>query len=324
MTAASTGAQNVTVKSFLEAGSEPLEMELVAGGSGISHRIPEAAINRPGLALSGFYQYFAQRRIQVIGLSEYSYLKSLDETTRLKSLRDFFSRKMPCVVFSRHKKLLPEVVELADEFNVPVLRSYMITKHFVNVATIIMENLMAPRMNVQGTMVEIMGVGVLIKGAPGVGKSETALGLIRRGHALVADDVTSLRLDSAGAVIGAPVYATRYHMEIRGLGIIHVPSLFGVVSVREEKKLDMVVTLYDPGSKDNGGDLRGSEARQSLTLLGEELPHLLLRVAPGHDMVNIVEAAALDAKLRRLGHDAVKELDERLINIMSGAKVASE
>lgn len=316
--------QRVKVSSFLEAGAGPLDMELVAGKGGIKHVIAEAAINRPGLALSGFYKYFPHRRIQVIGLSEYSYLDSLGTDERHKSLRDFFAHKIPCVVFSRHKKVPDEAFELAEEFNVPILRSQMITKHFINAATIIMENLMAPRLKVQGTMVEIQGVGVLIKGDPGVGKSETALGLIKRGHALVADDVTSLRRDSAGSLIGGPVFATRYHMEIRGLGIIHVPSLFGVTSVREDKKLDLVVTLFDAGKAGASDDLRGSEARQVTSLLGVELPHLLLRVAAGRDMVNIVETAALDAKLRRLGHDAVKELDERLIGLMTGAQVVSE
>ena len=298
-----------------------MRMELVAGEPGLSHRIPEAAINRPGLALCGFFEHFAHRRIQVIGLAEHSYLSSLAEGERQERLRAFFATRIPCVVMSRSKRVFPEVYGLAEEFRIPVLRTKMITKHFVNAATIVMENLVAPRMTVQGTMVEIMGIGVLLEGKAGVGKSEAALGLIKRGHALVSDDITALRLDSSASLVGAPVNVTRYHMEIRGLGIIHVPSLFGVASVREEKKLDLVATLFPQGTRDDVDRGGGHTTRE---LLGVELPQVLIEVAPGRDIVNLVETAALDQKLRRLGHDAAKELDERLMDLMSGGKADSD
>jgi HPr kinase/phosphorylase len=210
----------------------------------------------------------------------------------------------------------PITRRLSEERGVAVLRTKLITKHFINAATIIMENLMAPHMHVQGTMVEIMGMGVLIEGAPGMGKSETALALIKKGHALVSDDVTALRRDSAGAIVAAPTDVTRYHMEIRGVGIIHVPSLFGVASVREEKKLDVVATLVHPGS--TGDEDRGGGMRTTREFLGVTIPQVLVRVAPGRDIANVIEAAALDLKLRRLGHDAAKELDEHLIELLKG------
>jgi HPr kinase/phosphorylase len=198
----------------------------------------------------------------------------------------------------------------------------LITKHFVNGATIIMENLMAPHMVIQGTMVEILGVGVLLTGRAGVGKSETALALIKKGHSLVADDVTSLRLDSSGAVVGAPIGVTRYHMEIRGLGIIHVPSLFGVASVRNEKKLDLVINLCSPEMV--SGEDRSGQAVRTRTILGSDIPLTEIPVAPGRDVANIVEVAALDQMLKRLGHDAAKELDEKLIAVLAGGKKADE
>jgi HPr kinase/phosphorylase len=175
--------------------------------------------------------------------------------------------------------------------------------------------------NVQGTMVELMGIGVMLEGRPGIGKSEAALGLIKKGHALVSDDVTALRLDSAGNLIGAPVSVTRYHMEIRGLGIIHVPSLFGVASVREEKKLDLVATLFDPGTRQD--EDRG-DGRTDREWLGVKIPQVLIPVAPGRDIVNVVETAALDQKLRRLGHDAAKELDEKLVAMLTRGDAVSE
>jgi HPr kinase/phosphorylase len=237
------------VATFIEAGREALALELTAGSAGLRRRIVEATMNRPGLALSGFLRHFARRRVQVVGLAEQAYLASLPAAERERRLRRFFARKIPCVVLTRGKKAFPEMARLAEEYRVPLLKTKQVTKHFINAATIIMENLTAPRMNVQGTMVEIMGIGVLLEGPAGIGKSETALGLIKEGHALVSDDVTALRLDSAGNLIGGPMPVTRFHMEIRGLGIIHVPSLFGVASVREEKKLDLVATLFAAGTR---------------------------------------------------------------------------
>lgn len=313
---------SVPVSLFLETGKKELKMELAAGTTGLENSITEATLNRPGLALSGFFQYFAHRRIQVIGWAEHAYLASLNGKEREHSLRSFFERKIPCIVVARGKKIFPEISVLAREFEVPVLKTKMITKHFVNAATIIMENLMAPRMNVQGTMVEIMGIGVLIEGKPGMGKSETALGLIKKGHALVSDDITALRVDSTGAIVASPVNVTRYHMEIKGLGIVHVPSLFGVASVREEKKLELIVTLCEP--KDLNELMVSPDERFTRDVLGVSVPCVQIPVALGRDIVNLVETAALDQKLKRLGHDAIKELDENLMALMSEGKNGSE
>ena len=307
--------KNIQVSRFQEAGAD-LGLELVAGEAGLKKSIAEAALNRPGLALSGFFDYFANKRIQVIGWAEHAFLSSLSDTDRRRSLKLFFDQKIPCVVVARGKKVFPEITELAEEHKIAVFRSQMITKHFINAATILMENLMAPSIKVQGTMVEIMGIGVMIEGKPGMGKSEAALGLVRRGHALVSDDITTLRLDSSGSLIASPVDVTRYHMEIRGLGIIHVPSLFGVAAVRQEKRLDLVATLCKAGTRDE--EDRSGERLMKREFLGANVPQLFMPVAAGRDLTNLVETAALDFKLRSLGHDAVKELDERLMNIMVG------
>ena len=311
----------VTVEAFLENGAKELHLELIGGKAGLSRRILEGALNRPGLALAGFFEHFAHRRIQVFGLAECAYLATLGEDDRKMRLRDLFSKRIPCAVVTRGRKTPPELEVLAEECGVAVLRTSMITMHFVNAATIIMENLMAPRVKVQGTMVEIMGIGVLIEGKSGLGKSEVALALIKKGHALVADDVTALRIDSAGSVLASAVDVTRYHMEIRGLGIIHVPSLFGVASVRGEKKLDLVVSLREPGvdyeDRTPGGDAEWE-------VLGVKVPRVTIPVGAGRDLANVVETAALNQKLRTLGHDAEKEFDERLIAMMTRGKDGSD
>ena len=311
----------VSVGLFFETAGGPLHMELAAGSRGLKRHIPEGTLNRPGLAFSGFYHHFAHRRVQVIGMAEHAYLGSLTQEVREKRLREFFGKKVPCVVVTRNWRVYPEMIDLAEEYRVPVLRTDMITKHFINASTIVLENLMAPRLSIQGTMVEILGIGVLIDGRAGIGKSEAALGLVKRGHSLVSDDVTALRLDSAGCVIASPISVTRYHMEIRGLGIIHVPSLFGVASVREEKRLDLVATLIEPVTDENE---LAADFRTTRAILGVDIPQVFIQVAPGRDPSSLVETAALDQKLRRLGHDAEKELDERLVALLTGGRDGSE
>ena len=307
----------VTVADWLAAGQARLGLELVAGAAGMQRRIGEAAIHRPGLALTGFFRHFPPRRIQLLGLAEMSYLASLAGGARADRLRRLFAQRIPCVVVSRRQKIPPELVRLGEAFRTPVLRTPLVTKHFVNAATLVMERLMAPQVLVQGTMVDILGIGVLLEGPPGVGKSETALDLIVKGHRLVADDVTMLRRDSAGVIIGMPAGVTRYHLEIRGLGIIHVPSLFGVASVLAEKRLDLIASLCPLPAAAGDRSGQGSGKR---TVLGMEIPTIAIPVAPGRDVANIVEAAALDQQLKRLGHDAAKELDEKLIAVLAGGR----
>ena len=309
----------ISVESLLANGKELLSLEVIAGSNGLNKMISEATINRPGLGLTGFYTDFAPKRVQLIGLAEFSYLLSLSASEQLKSLSQLFAQDIPCLVFTRGHEVYPEVIKLAEEQSIPVLVTDMETKLFINKATIVLENLMAPHRKVHGTMVEIHGIGVLIEGVPGVGKSEAALGLIKKGHALVSDDTTRLRRDSSGKIIAAPVDITRYHMEIRGLGIIHVPSIFGVSSIRGEKKVDMVATLRPQGTKDE--ENRCGTLRYTKELLGVEVRRVYIPVAPGRDVVNILETAALDFKLKGLGHDAVKELDERVIKLMTGGSL---
>ncbi len=301
----------VTVGQFLKVGRERLGLELIAGEAGLERVIAEPVMHRPGLALSGFYEHFAWRRIQVIGMVEHAYLSSLPEELRVQRVEELFALKIPCLVFTRGKRVFPEVLRVAEQAGVTVLRSTVVTRHLIHASTFVLEELSAPRCRVHGTMLEVAGVGVFIEGAPGLGKSETALGLVRRGHALVADDLTQFRRDSQGKLLGSALPLAQHHMEIRGIGIINVLSLFGVASVRGEKQLDMVVTLKRQGEADAEIDRTGLEDLRR-EFLGVQVRQLVIPVAPGRDLVNLVETAAQEHILRAGGRVAADELDARI------------
>lgn len=300
----------ITTNDFFKAVGDKTSLEMIDGSRGLSRIIREPAIHRPGLALAGFLKHFAYRRVQVIGMAEHDYLASLSPARRYAALRGLFNHHIPCLVICRNRKPCREILEISRILRVPVFRTPMITGAFINMATVIMENLFAPTLTVQGTMVDIMGVGVLIEGRPGIGKSEAALALIIRGYSLVADDFTILRRHDDRTIVGGASPVTRYHMELRGLGIIHVPSLFGVAAVREEKNLDLIVTLRKVNELEDQGL---GMVPASRNVLGVDLPLITIPVAPGRELAHIIEVASMNEKLKRLGHDAAKELDEKLM-----------
>ncbi len=302
----------VTVGEFFQHAQSIMPLSLLSGREHLDRVILEEAINRPGLALADFYQYFANKRIQVMGLAEMTYLKSLPRPEREQRLANLFKRDIPCVVMTRNRTAPPELERTALADKVPILRTPLITGRFVNLATLAMEHLMGEVVSVPGTTVDVMGVGVLIQGPPGIGKSEAAMGLIERGHSLVSDDVTLVRRDVRGHLVGTSAEVTRYHMEIRGLGIIHVPSLFGMASVTKEKRLDMVVSLY-PADPSLEGD-RSGLTKKTRKILDLSLPLVDLPVAAGRDMSAVIEVAAMNQKLMNLGHEAAKEFDGNVMN----------
>ncbi len=196
----------------------------------------------------------------------------------------------------------------------PLFRSKMLTLRFLNAATITLEFEFAPQVSEHGSMMDILGIGVLVRGESGVGKSESVLALLERGYSLVSDDVTRFRLVEGRELIGTSPETTRYHMEVRGLGIINVPAMFGVASVRPEKRLDIIVTLAE-WDKVTEVDRIGID-QQQYTILGIPLPHIIIPVRPGRDLARLIEVAALDQKLKSLGHNAAREFNERLIERM--------
>lgn len=307
----------ISVQQLWDEGAERLSLSLIAGEKYLHNSLPEIAMNRPGLALTGFFQYFANQRLQIFGLAEFTYLKSLSNQEKNQRLRELFEQKIPCIAITRNRKAPKEILALAEEFKVPVIRTPLVTMNFVNECTLLLEKLSAPRERIQGTTMEVMGIGVLLRGDPGIGKSETALSLIERGYSLVSDDVTEIRRTSRGRIVCWANEVTRYHMEIRGLGIIHVPSLFGVASIRRHTELDVVIDLKQP----SGNEDRTGVHPETVTLMGVEIPCITLPVRSGRDMANIVEVAALNQKLKELGHDAAKELDDKIINRLTKGRV---
>ena len=304
----------ITVGDFFRAGRESLQLEWEANAKkGAKRTIREVALNRPGLALAGFNKYFAYRRIQVLGLAEMAYLNSFPVAGRVERFR--ILSRVPAVVLSRGRRLPAYARKPVKELGISVIRTPLVTGHFMNACTVLLQNMTSPRIRVAGTMVEINGVGVLLEGEPGIGKSEIALSLIKRGHSLVSDDTTILTRDSTGVIQGMAVEITREHMEIRGLGIIHVPRLFGVASLRGGMPLNLIIRM----SKSTGEDAidRTGLDTESRDVLGVRIPLITVPVAAGRDLTNVVEVAALNQRLRQMGYDSARELDERLKRMLA-------
>ena len=301
-----------TLRDFVVAGRERLHLDVVVGGDGLRHEVLEPMCNRPGLALTGFYGCFAWRRLQVIGQAEQAYLESLPAGESLARVKALIHRGAYCIIFANGMQV-PEGLEAeAAAAGAAVMRTDLITREFFHQSTLVLESLRAPTMRMYATTVEVAGLGVLIEGAPGLGKSETALGLVKRGNALVADDFTCIRKDVAiNAIFASASEVTRNYMEIRGIGIINVPKVFGVTAVRGEKRVDLVISLRR--MEDVNGELdRTGQERRTRTILGVEVPQITIPVSAGRDLVNLIETAAQQYKLLASGYDAVKDLDARI------------
>lgn len=304
----------VTVESFFEAHAAKLQLKLEGKRVGFQRKIREPTINRPGLALSGFYKYFAEKRVQVLGSAEQSYLDSLSKAARARRFRALCEQKVPCVVISRGAHLEPALLAIAEELETAVFRTPMVTMRFINAATIAMEADFAPTVTEFGSMVDVLGMGVLIRGQSGIGKSECVLGLIERGYSLVADDVTRITYFEGRELMATSPELTRYHMEVRGIGIINVAAIFGVGSIRLEKRLDLVVTLKDWQDLEEV-DRIGLD-REYYEVLKLQVPHVTIPLRPGRDVARLVEVAALDQKLKGLGQNSAVQFNEKLLDLM--------
>jgi HPr kinase/phosphorylase len=306
----------VTVERFFKDQGEALELKLLAGRKGLKRIIREPTVNRPGLVLSGFTRYFAYKRVQVVGNAEAYYLKSLPDEERKKRYGTMLAFKVPCIVYSRRLPADQLLLEAAEEIGLPVFQSPLVTMKFINHATLAMELMFAPRGTEMGSMVDVLGVGVIIRGESGIGKSECVLALIERGYSLVSDDITRLTLIDGKNVIGRSAELTRDHMEVRGIGIVNVAAMFGVRSIRHEKQVDLVVTLKS-WNEVSDVDRLGME-EEHIKLLGVDIPHITIPVRPGRDLARLVEVAAFQTKLKEAGHNAARELNDRLISQMTG------
>ncbi len=272
--------------------------------------IDETEVNRPGLQLMGFYEYFNPERIQIIGKVEFAYLSTLDEATRHERLELLFSQKLPAIIITRELPYFAEMLELARKYEIPLLRSKESTSNFMSGLIAFLNLNLAPRVTRHGVLIEIYGEGVFITGESGVGKSETAIELVKRGHRLVADDAVEIRKVSNISLVGSSPDNIRHFLELRGIGIINARRLFGIGAVKMTEKIDLVIEL-EQWNPEKIYDRMGVDT-EYVTLLGVKIPALTIPVKPGRNLAVILEVAAMNNRQKKMGYNAAAELLNRL------------
>lgn len=289
---------------------ERLKLEILHKGREYMH-ISTFNINRPGLQLAGYYEHFGSERVQVIGEMEMAYLKTLDDDARLKACEELFKYDFPCIVVSTVLEPIKELMLCAEKYNRLVLRSSLRTTVIMNELSILLNELLAPTQTIHGVLVDLYGVGVLLVGNSSIGKSETALELVQRNHRLVADDAVCIKRIS-DRLVGTSPSIIRYFMEVRGIGIIDIRSMYGAGAVKLTKVIDMVVQLetWDESKEyDRLGNIK-----ETYSILDLKLPKHTIPVKPGRNLAVILEVAARNHRLKSMGYDTLQELDKRINN----------
>lgn len=308
--------ESIPVQRFLDAADGALHLTLIAGAKGMSRAIGDKSMNRPALALTGFFKSFGYKRIQLFGAGEMAYMRELPASRQLDIMQRMVEKKIPCIVVSRNLLPTPAMETMAEKSGTPMFRSSLTTKDFSAQAMLILEDLFAPQVAEHGTLMDVKGIGTLIRGESGVGKSECALALIERGHSLVADDLVYIKLENERILTGRSSELNRGYMECRGLGIVNISELFGVRSVRLSKEINLVVTFEE--WKHGMNEERTGLEQDFFEVMGIRIPHIVLPVRPGRDLARLVEVAAMVQSLKRMGHDSAKEFNDRLIAFMAG------
>ncbi len=291
---------------------EALDLRCIAGRAGLGRLIEMPDVNRPGLTLSGFYDNFAFKRIQVFGRGESAYLDMMVKENRIETLAQFFKYDIPCAIFTNSLQP-PEVFkELAEKAHCPVLQTDLPSTDFTARLIRALSEVFAPKQTVHGVLIEVFGIGVLITGESGVGKSEAALELIERGHRLVADDAVEIKNVAGNILMGAGANKIiGHHMEIRGIGIINVTHLFGVGAIRDKKQIQLVVELELWDSAKNYD--RFGEKDTTTEILGVQVPYLKLPVKPGRNIPILIETAAMNERLKKMGYFSAKEFNRNVL-----------
>lgn len=279
-------------------------------------------VNRPGLQLGGFYEYFDNTRIQIIGKAECAYMEEFGEDQRRAAFDRLLSQKPPAFVITRELPVFPEIVELGERHGVPILRSQDSTSAFMAKLIAFLNLNLAPRITRHGVLIEIYGEGVLILGDSGVGKSETAIELVKRGHRLVADDAVEIRRTSNITLVGSSPDNIRHFLELRGIGIINVRQLFGMGSVKVTEKIDMVVEL-EAWNPEKVYDRMGMD-NHYMSILGVKVPYLTIPVKPGRNLAVILEVAAMNNRQKKMGYNAAQDLLDNLGLNMEGANTVTK
>ncbi|MBS4537411.1 HPr kinase/phosphorylase [Clostridium sp. D2Q-11] len=291
-----------------------LDVEVIYQSKDNNIKIIKSDINRPGLQLAGYEDYFAYERLQIIGKVEWHYLQTLDEDTKMKRLNYFFKHPIPAVIISRDLEITDEALDLAKKYDRTVLRTSLSTTKFINGLINYLDDMLAPSTTMHGVLVDIYGVGVLIVGKSGVGKSETALELIKRGHRLVADDAVEITKRDEGVLKGKAPELIRHFLEIRGIGILDIKRLYGVGAVRNAKGIDLVVELEYWDEKKEYDRIGLDE--ECTDILDTKMPKIVIPVKSGRNLAMIVEVAARNHRQKKMGYNAALELNNKLMDQM--------
>jgi HPr kinase/phosphorylase len=306
--------KEITVRELYQERRISLHLELLTGEDGLDRRVVMPDINRPGMALSGYLGYFLGERVQIIGITETGYLATLEPATRLEAVRRIAAFELPCIIVTKKLEVHEELLAAARERSIPVLRTDFDTTDFIHRLTSFLDNRLAPMTNIHGTLADVYGIGLLITGESGIGKSECALDLIERGHRLVADDVVTIKRKGEGILVGYGNNIAQHHMEIRGVGIIDLAALFGIRAVRMRKRVEVEIKLV---RWQEGMDYeRLGLTHQPTSILGVAIPSMSIPVVPGKNISVIVEVVAMNFLLNARGYKSAEEFDRRLKEAM--------
>lgn len=300
---------SVAVEDLLDAEAARLDLELLSDWGGLDRRILRPRIQKPGLALSGFVKHIYNDRVQVFGLTEVDYIVSSEPEAARAGLEAYCSRELCCMVLTRGLEPPDLLAEVARDHGIPLLRTPLLTSTFISRVTHRLEDLLSPRASIHGVLVDVLGVGLLIIGRSGVGKSEAALDLVLKGHRLVADDVVQVVVRPPDTVWGAATELHQHHMEIRGMGILNITHLFGVAAVRDNKKIEVVVELSD--WHDDEYDRLGIDSNV-WPILGVDIPLVRIPLRPGRNIASLIEVIARNQLLKVRGHDSAREFAEKV------------
>ena len=307
----------LTIQEILDEKEAGLDLELLAGAAGLDNSISVPRIQKPGLALAGYTTSLHPDRIQVLGSTELSFLKNMSRDKAVAQLSELCSLGLSCLIITKNQGAPDYLLEIAEDSHTPLLRSAHLSSHFIALITRFLEERLLPTSTLHGVLLDILGIGVLLQGKSGVGKSECALELILRGHRLVADDIIKVRFKLPSVIFGEGMDLLHYHMEIRGLGILNIKHLFGVAAIRERKKIDLVVELVK-WEDDKEYDRLGVE-ELTFNIHGVELPFVRIPVGPGRNIGTIVEVAARNQILKEMGYHSAREFQELLEKRMAEA-----
>jgi HPr kinase/phosphorylase len=305
---------NLIVQALEQSREYPLELTLMAGRRGLKKKITHSQVQKMGLALTGFTQFVNPERLQIIGNTEMAYFKTLTPEMQEKVIRQICSLPLSCLVITRGLEVPELLLREADERGIPVFRTNLRSFDFIEKVTKFLEEKLASTSSLHGVLMDIFGVGVLILGKSGIGKSECALDLILRGHQLVADDMVHIQKRSPSSVFGSGFEVIQHHMEIRGLGIINIRSLFGVEAIRERKKIELILELMEWDAHREYDRLGFEE--EKFSILGVELPMLRIPVTPARNLTTIIEVAVRNHLLKVMGYDSALEFEKKLLRKM--------